>query len=118
VRALEVERFCQQAGVTRGSFYWHLEDMDSYRGRARRIVECFPGKDRKSLAELDALPPRERLSAMMIALVSPEHWMLERPIANGRTDPAAADNIRAADRRLLRSVAKAHGDYGLSPADA
>ena len=26
VRALKVERLCRQAGVTRGSFYWHFED--------------------------------------------------------------------------------------------
>lgn len=31
VRALKVERLCQQAGVTRGSFYWHFEDIDNYR---------------------------------------------------------------------------------------
>ena len=31
VRALKVESLCQQTGVTRGSFYWHFEDMDSYR---------------------------------------------------------------------------------------
>jgi AcrR family transcriptional regulator len=119
VRALKVERLCQQAGVTRGSFYWHFEDMDSYRAALVESWNAFLEKDRQSLAELDALPPRERLSAMMIALVSPQHWMLERAMREwARTDPAAADNIRAADRRLLRSVTKAYSDYGFNPADA
>jgi len=59
------------------------------------------------------------LSAMMTALVSSEHWMLERAMREwARTDPAAEANIRAADRRLLRSVANAYRDYGFSPADA
>ena len=31
---------------------------------------------------------------------------------------AAAANIRAADRRLLRAVTKAYGDYGFGPEDA
>ena len=31
VRALKVERLCQQLGVALGSFYWHFEDMDGYR---------------------------------------------------------------------------------------
>jgi AcrR family transcriptional regulator len=31
VRALKVERLCQHLGVTRGSFYWHFENMDGYR---------------------------------------------------------------------------------------
>ncbi len=119
VRALKVERLCQQAGVTRGSFYWHFEDMDGYRTALVESWNAFLERDRRSLAELGALPPRERLSAMMTVLVSPEHWMLERAMREwARTDPAAAANVRAADRRLLGSVTEAYSDYGFSPADA
>jgi len=119
VRALKVERLCRQAGVTRGSFYWHFDDMNSYRAALVESWNTFLEKDRESLAEQDALPPRERLSAMMIGLLSPQHWMLERAMREwARSDPAAAANIRAADRRLLRSVAKAYSDYGFSPTDA
>jgi AcrR family transcriptional regulator len=118
-RALKVERLCQQAGVTRGSFYWHFEDMDSYRVALVESWNKFLDEDRQSLAELDNLPPRERLSAMMIALTSPQHWMLERAMREwARTDPAATAKIRAADRRLLHSVTKAYTDHGFSPADA
>jgi hypothetical protein len=35
-----------------------------------------------------------------------------------RTDPIAAENVRQADRLLLRAVAKAYCDYGFSPEDA
>ncbi len=119
VRALKVDRLCQQAGVTRGSFYWHFEDMDSYRAALVESWNAFLERDRRSLAELGALPPRERLSAMMTALTSPQHWILERAMREwARTDPEAAANVRAADRRLLRHVAKAYSDYGFSPADA
>jgi AcrR family transcriptional regulator len=119
VRALKVERLCRQAGVTRGSFYWHFDDMDTYRAALVESWNMFLEKDRESLAELDGLPPRERLSAMMIGLLSPQHWMLERAMREwARSDPAAAANIRAADRRLLHSVAKAYSDYGFSPTDA
>ncbi|OBF84999.1 TetR family transcriptional regulator [Mycobacterium sp. 852002-51163_SCH5372311] len=119
VRALKVERLCQRVGVTRGSFYWHFEDMESYRAALVESWNAFLEDDRRSLAELDALPPRERLSAMMTALTSPQHWMLERAMREwARTDPVAAANIRAADGRLLRSVTKAYADYGFSPADA
>jgi len=31
VRALKVDTLCQQTGVTRGSFYWHIADMKRYR---------------------------------------------------------------------------------------
>jgi AcrR family transcriptional regulator len=119
VRALKVERLCQQVGATRGSFYWHFQDMDSYRAALVESWNTFLEQDRQSRAELDTLPPRERLSAMMIALVRPQHWMLERAMREwARTDPVAAANIREADRRLLRSVTKAYSDSGFSPADA
>ncbi|OBA57769.1 TetR family transcriptional regulator [Mycobacterium sp. 1100029.7] len=118
-RALKVERLCQQVGATRGSFYWHFEDMESYRAALVASWKAFRDQDRQSLAEIDSLPPRERLSAMMIALVKPQHWMLERAMREwARTDAAAAANIRDADRRLLRSVAKAYGDCGFSAEDA
>lgn len=119
VRGLKVDRLCRQVGVTRGSFYWHFDDMDSYRTALVESWNTFLEKDRESLAELDALPPRERLSAMMTALTSPRHWMLERAMREwARTDPAAAANVRAADRRLLRSVTRAYTDYGFRPAEA
>jgi AcrR family transcriptional regulator len=118
-RALKVERLCRQVGATRGSFYWHFEDMDSYRAALVESWNTFRDQDRQSLAEIDKLPPRERLSAMMIALVRPQHWILERAMREwARTDEAAAANVRDADRRLLRSVAKAYGDCGFSPDDA
>jgi AcrR family transcriptional regulator len=112
VRTLKAERLRQQAGVTRGTFYWHFEDMHSYRTALVESWNAFLEEDRKSLVELDALPARERLSAMMIAFCSARHWMLEAH------DPVAAANIRAADRRLLRSVTKAYSDAGFSPTDA
>ncbi len=119
VRALKVERLCHQAGVTRGSFYWHFDDIDSYRAALVESWNRFLEEDRRSLAELDALPPRERLSVMMTALTSPQHWMLERAMREwARTDPTAAANVHAADRRLLHSVIKAYSDYGFGPADA
>ncbi len=118
-RALKIERLCQQVGATRGSFYWHFEDMDGYRAALVESWNAFRDQDRQSLAEIDTLPPRERLSAMMISLVGPQHWILERAMREwARTDEAAAANIRDADRRLLRSVAKAYRDCGFSPDDA
>ena len=119
VRALKVERLCQQLGVTRGSFYWHFEDMDGYRAALVESWNAFLERDRQSMAELHALPPRERLSRMMIALISPQHWMLERAMREwARSDPVAAANIRAADRRVLQTLTKAYADYGFSRADA
>lgn len=119
VRALKVERLCQQAGVTRGSFYWHFEDIDHYRAALVESWNKFLERDRQALSKLDELPPRERLLALTLTLVSPQYWVLERAMREwARLDPVAAENIRAADRLLLRTVMNAYCDYGFSPADA
>ena len=119
VRALKIERLCQQVGATRGSFYWHFEDIGSYREALVASWNSFLEQDRDSLAGLDKLPPRERLSKMMDQLVSPQHWMLERAMREwARSDPTAAANVRAADRRVLRAVAKIFEDHGCSQSEA
>jgi AcrR family transcriptional regulator len=31
MQALKIDRLCQRLGVTKGSFYWHFDDMPAYR---------------------------------------------------------------------------------------
>jgi len=119
VRALKVERLCQQVGATRGSFYWHFDDIDSYRAALVSSWNSFLEQDRRTLAKLHTLAPRERLAKLMDDLVSPQHWVLERAMREwARVDSTAAGAIRSADRRVLRAVTKAFEDYGFSPTDA
>ncbi|MCV7284668.1 TetR/AcrR family transcriptional regulator [Mycolicibacterium wolinskyi] len=119
LRALKIERLCEQIGATRGSFYWHFTDMKGYRSALVASWNSFLENDRRSLAEIEHLPPRERLSKMMEALVSPQHWTLERAMREwARSDDVAAANIRAADHRVLVAVSKAYLDYGFSPEEA
>lgn len=119
MRALKIERLCQQVGATRGSFYWHFTDMEGYRSALVASWNTFLENDRRSLAELENLPPRERLSKIMSTLVSPQHWTLERAMREwARSDEVAAANVRAADVRVLRAVAKAYQDYGFSAEEA
>ncbi|MGV0743046.1 TetR/AcrR family transcriptional regulator [Mycolicibacterium sp. XJ870] len=119
MRALKIERLCEQVGATRGSFYWHFTDMKGYRAALVASWNSFLENDRRSLAEIEDLPPRERLSKMMEALVSPQHWTLERAMREwARSDDVAAANVRAADHRVLVAVGKAYLDYGFSAEEA
>lgn len=119
MRALKIENLCKQVGATRGSFYWHFENMDSFRAALIASWDVFLEQDRRSLAALEALPPRERLSRMLADLVSPEHWVLERAMREwARTNATAAASVRSADRRILRAVTRAYLDAGFSPAAA
>lgn len=119
IRALKIERLCEQVGATRGSFYWHFTDMKGYRTALVETWNVFLENDRRALAEIAHLPPRERLIKMMEALVSPQHWMLERAMREwARSDEVAAANVRAADHRVLVAVGKAFTDYGFDPEEA
>jgi AcrR family transcriptional regulator len=119
VKSLKIERLCAVVGATRGSFYWHFADIQSYRDALVSSWSEFLQKDRRELEALSAGPPRERLSKMMALLVSPRQWMLERAMREwARSDAAAAAAVRSADRRVLRTVRKVFTDYGFEPDEA
>jgi AcrR family transcriptional regulator len=119
IKALKIERLCSRLSVTKGSFYWHFTDIAAYRATLVEAWGELRGDDRRDLGELAALPPRERLSEMMSALVSPHHWTLERAMREwARTDDDAAASVRAADLRVLAAVRHAYLDYGFDAEQA
>lgn len=117
--ALKIDRLCDRLGVTKGSFYWHFDGMPSYRAALVASWGTLRDDDRTTVDELDRMAPRERLSAMMSALVNPRHWTLERAMREwARSDEAVAQSVRAADRRLLRAVRQAFLDHGFDDDEA
>jgi AcrR family transcriptional regulator len=119
IKALKIDRLCRRLGVTKGSFYWHFTDIARYRADLVQAFGELRDDDRRHFGELAGLPPRERLSEMMSALVSTRHWTLERAMREwARTDEAAAASVRAADQRVLAAVRQAFLDYGFAADDA
>ena len=119
IKALKIDRLCRALSVTKGSFYWHFTDIAGYRAALVQAWSELRDDDRRHFGELAALPPRERLSRMMSALVSPRHWTLERAMREwARTDDAAAASVRAADQRVVAAVRRAFLDHGFGPNDA
>lgn len=113
IKALKLDRLCVRVGATKGSFYWHFTDMPSYRAAMTAAWGELRDDDRRHFATLGALPPRERLSQMMAALVDTRHWTLERAMREwARTDEAVAASVRASDTRVLAAVRQAFVDYG------
>ncbi len=113
INALKIDRLCGRLSVTKGSFYWHFTDIAAYRTALVQAWGELRDEERSHFGELAGLPPRERLSQMMSALVSPRHWTLERAMREwARTDSAAAASVRAADQRVLAAVRQAFLDYG------
>lgn len=119
LKALKIDRLCSQLGVTKGSFYWHFADMPTYRAKLVESWGTLRDEDHRQFDQLGDVPPRERLSRMMTALLGAHHWTMERAMREwARTDSTVADSVRAADRRLLHAVRQAFLDLGFDEDDA
>jgi AcrR family transcriptional regulator len=117
--ALKVDRLCDRLGVTKGSFYWHFDDLPAYRAALVAQWERLRDEDLVRLDDMAALPPRKRLSQMMSELVTAPHWTMERAMREwARSDKAVGASLRAADRALVAKLRQALLDGGFDDDDA
>jgi AcrR family transcriptional regulator len=119
LQSLKIERLCERLGVTKGSFYWHFEGMAGYRSALIESWAQQRGEEHQVYEQIRDLAPREQLSQMMVALVNPRHWKLERTMREwARTDTSVAASVDAADRRVLKRVRQTFVDLGFSAQEA
>lgn len=119
LKALTIDRLCRRLGVTKGSFYWHFSDMKTYRQALIDTWAAVRDSERGDFEALAELPPRERLSHMMTALVGPAHWMLERAMREwARSEDNVAEAVRSSDRRVLKAVRQVFLDDGFDAGEA
>ncbi|WP_420109337.1 TetR/AcrR family transcriptional regulator [Mycolicibacter arupensis] len=119
LKALTIDRLCKRLGVTKGSFYWHFTDMKAYRNALVDTWAAVRDADRGDFDALSEVPPRERLSYMMTALVGPSHWMLERAMREwARSQDSVAAAVRSSDQRVLAAVRQVFLDDGFAPDEA
>jgi AcrR family transcriptional regulator len=111
--ALRVDRLCERLGVTKGSFYWHFPDIAAYRTAVAEAWGSLRDQDRQRFENMPDVEPRERLSHMMVAVMSPQQWKLERVMRVwALMDDTVAANVQKSDRRVLRAVHQAFVDAG------
>ncbi|HNM84024.1 MAG TPA: TetR/AcrR family transcriptional regulator [Mycobacterium sp.] len=119
LEALKIDRLCKRIGATKGSFYWHFTDMAAYRSALIEAWAQQRGEEHQVYRQIGDLPPRERLSKMIAALVAPRHWKLERAMREwARTDKNVAAGVEAADRRVVQTVRQAFRDLGFTAEEA
>lgn len=119
LQALKIDRLCDRLGVTKGSFYWHFADMAGYRSALVDSWGSQRGEEHRVYTEILEHTPRERLSMMMTALISPRHWKLERTMREwAHSDPQASAGVEASDRLVLRTVRQAFIDLGFTAEEA
>jgi AcrR family transcriptional regulator len=116
---LRIDRLCARLNVTKGSFYWHFADMETYRAL---LVQAWGGlhdESRRRFEGMHDVEPRERLGVMLRTLVSPEHWALERAMRLwALTDEAVLASVQRSDARVLATLRQAFVDYGFEPEEA
>ncbi len=117
--ALRLDRLCEQLGVTKGSFYWHFADLSAYRAALLDAWAGLQDQDRQRFKDLAGAPPRERLKAMMQALMGPQLFALERAMRVwALTDETVAEGVRRSDAQVLAVVHQIFIDAGFEDLDA
>ncbi|MGX9788961.1 TetR/AcrR family transcriptional regulator [Mycobacterium sp. MMS18-G62] len=117
--ALRVDALCKRLNVTKGSFYWHFADMQTYRTALIDAWANLNDEHRRPFEDMRDVEPRERLALMLRTWVTPQQWDLERAMrAWALTDETVLASVQRSDRRILRAITQAFADVGFLPEDA
>jgi AcrR family transcriptional regulator len=117
--ALRVDRLCERLGVTKGSFYWHFADLHAYRAALLEAWASLADQDRQHFVNMSDAQPRQRLQAMMEALMRPQLYALEGAMRLwALTDDSVAEGVRRSDGQVLRIVHQVFIDAGFDAEEA
>ncbi|GAB19640.1 putative TetR family transcriptional regulator [Gordonia effusa NBRC 100432] len=119
IAALKIDRLCERAGVTRGSFYWHFATIASFR---TALVESWTralSTERDYVDSIAHLQPRPRLAAMIDWLMGDQKWLLERAMREwARHDETLAKAVGQSDLRVWKAVIRIFVDHGFDDEQA
>jgi AcrR family transcriptional regulator len=112
IAGVKIQRLCDRLGVTKGSFYWHFDDLDAF---LSEVATRWHDADRRGAARdpkallLDASrrfarPGPRRLASAM------RDW--------ARTDPRARAAVRASDEALFTQLTRAFRALGFDASAA
>ena len=111
--AVKLEAICKAAGLTRGSFYHHFKDHETFLTALAR--HWLKTQTAEVAASVDATTPAQDQSAALTQAAMKIDFRLELGIRElGRRLPAVNAIIRAADTERLSVVSRIYQDrYGL-----
>lgn len=118
IGGVKIQRLCDRLGVTKGSFYWHFADHDTFLSEvARQWAEGGP-QLRGPLADADTDPDTRLLMGMQL-FVDPRNRNLARAMRDwAQHDARAREAIHAFDEAMFTNVKAALSERGFSDAEA
>jgi AcrR family transcriptional regulator len=116
VGAVKISRLCSEFGVTKGSFYWRFDDLESLK-EAIATKWCAESKRAlEDLAGLAALEPLERLRRMTLGVIDDRAWRIQRALRDwARSDERVAETLARSDAFTFGLVQQAIEELGSPP---
>jgi AcrR family transcriptional regulator len=119
VSGVKIHRLCERLGVTKGSFYWHFTDLDTFLEEVARRWS----HDGSVLPPGVKLGPRGDpygdLMSVMQAYVHPRNRDLSRAVRDwSDRDDRARLSMAAVDQTVLQLLQGAFTELGFGPEDS
>jgi len=119
VAAIKIPRLCSELGVTKGSFYWHFDDVDQLMEAMADRWTAVQGEAIRALSAIDTIPVEQRIEQMSTLLVDHSTWVVEATIREwARTDPKVAAAVHALERKVFETVQQTMLELGFDETQA
>lgn len=113
VAAIKIPRLCQELGVTKGSFYWHFDDIEQLMTAMADRWSAIQSETVRDLGEFAEIPVEERIEKMAAMLVDRRHWLVETTVREwSRSNPKVAAAVRTLDQQVFETVHRTMLDLG------
>ncbi|AZZ81925.1 MULTISPECIES: TetR/AcrR family transcriptional regulator [Gordonia] len=119
IGGLKISRLSSRLGVTKGSFYWHFTDIATMKSELADHCRKVQAAAVTRLANLEELPPVERIEGMAGLISDPRRWRMEAAMRRwAETDGSIADSIAELDGQIFQISHQAMRELGFDEAEA
>lgn len=119
VGAIRIPRLCSELGVTKGSFYWHFDDIRQLMEAMADRWSAVQADAVRALGAVDYIPVEQRIENMTSLLVDQSTWIVEATVREwARNDPKVAGAVRALERKIFDIVEQTMLELGFDETQA